>query len=803
MCRGLGVGYACVLLDRPARELEVEVFTHTGDEVPSRCILVGPGVRETLCHHAAAGCVWVVILPLLSVDCEIALESPSGEKGSLRFSVRGSKLQSRLLTMRHPQVASALRGIELRDSEGVATLRIKEVWPRGEADAVWRLGSVFPGATADAPELEVLSSDVSRRVHARWHLLEDQRVGDILGGRRAMSFSLELPRDLAHFCVVVRVGERSCFAGMHPGVAAAHWDRANGLLGSAYADAGYERWFDAHRASDAELARQRRGWKDALGSDAPLISLVMPVFRTPGNYLREAIGSVLAQSYPRWELVLVNASGPCDAVGGVLGSMGDSRIRVIEVENRSIAENTNAGIAAAKGDYVGFMDHDDVLEGDCLWCYAQEIVARPEVDLLYCDEDRFRDGHLHGPAFKSFPSLTKLHGYNYVTHLLMVSRRVLELTERSGADVAGAQDFDLTLRAFDVAREVARIPRVLYHWREHEGSTAGGGDQKPYAHTAGKIALERHLERRGLSACVGDGPLPYTYRVSYELGDEPPLVSVIVPNRDHAGLLGRCARSLLSRTDYPRFELVVVENGSTEEGAFALYESLREDPRVRIVSWTPRREGEFNYSAIVNLGASHALGDVLLFLNNDTEVIEASWMSELVGELTRPEVGVVGAKLLYDDDLVQHAGMVANANCDFAHVNQNIAADALGYGYSAGLPGDFSMVTGACQAVRREVFDELGGYDEELAVGFNDGDFCLRAREAGYVVAYTPYARLRHREFSSRGRESMDSGLRERYLREKALMVRKHAAFFAQGDPAIDPNLDSFSDYFQIRHDEG
>ncbi len=802
MCRGLGVGYACVLLDRPAGMLEARVSTHAGDEVPSRCLPVGPGVRETLCHHAAAGCVWVVVLPLLSTDCDIALESPSGEKGRLRFSARGSKLQSRLLTLRHPQVASAIRGIERRASGATASLSVREVWPKGDDVAVWRLGATFPEEGASGPELEVLSSDASRQVHARWHLLEDQLVRDAVGSRRVMSFSLELPRNLDHFCVVVRVGERSCFAGMHPNVAASHWARTNERLGAAYADPAYERWFEAHRATDAELGRQRRDWRDSLGPDAPLVSLVMPVYRTPASFLSEAVGSVLAQSYPNWELVLVNASGPCDSVDQVLGAIDDPRIKVVEVENRSIAENTNAGIAAATGDYVGFMDHDDVLEGDCLWCYAQEVASNPEVDLLYCDEDRLRDGHLHGPAFKSPPSLTKLHGHNYVTHLLMVSRRVLDLTERSGADVAGAQDFDLTLKAFEVARDVVRVPRVLYHWREHGGSTAGGGDQKPYAHVAGRIALERHLARRGLVASVGDGPLPYTYRVRYDLGEEPPLVSVIVPNRDHAGLLGRCARSLLDRTDYPRLELLVVENGSCDQETFDLYESLRQDPRVRVVSWQPRHEGEFNYSAIVNLGASHALGDVLLFLNNDTEVIDSSWMSELVGELGRPEVGVVGAKLLYEDDLVQHAGMVANANCDFAHVNQNLAVDALGYGYSAGLPGDFSMVTGACQAVRREVFDELGGYDEELAVGFNDGDFCLRAREAGYVVAYTPYARLRHREFSSRGRESVDVGMRQRYLSEKALVVRKHPGFFAKGDPAVDPNLDSFSDYFQLRHDE-
>jgi GT2 family glycosyltransferase len=570
-------------------------------------------------------------------------------------------------------------------------------------------------------------------------------------------------------------------------------------IAGAAGDPRYASWFEEHRVTVDELRAQVLASSQLAEDERPLVSLVMPVFRTHGPFLEAAISSVLCQSYDRWELVVVNASCKCKEVDDVLDAVTDERVRVIEVENRSISENTNAGIDQASGDYVAFMDHDDVLEPDALWCYVSAVRSRPSVDLLYCDEDRMDGDRLHTPAFKTFPNYGKLYTHNYVTHLLMVSRYVLEHTERSGPEVAGAQDYDLTLKAFEVARGIAHVPRVLYHWREHEGSTAGGSDQKPYAHEAGCRALEGHLARRGIAATVDDGPLHYTYHVRYDLPDPLPKVSVVIPTRDHADLLRTCVDSVLGRSTYPDLEVVLVENDSEEAATFALYDELRSrDDRVRVVVWSPPEPGEFNYSAIVNHGVRHSGGAFVVLLNNDTEVIEPDWIQEMLGCFARPEIGVVGARLLFGDGLVQHVGMVANPAGDFCHVCQNVEGGAMGPAYAVAMPGDYAMVTGACQMVQRSVFDELGGYDERLAVGFNDGDLCLRARELGYEVTVAEHATLYHREFSSRGRETTDRRLRARYLAEKGRMLVRHAAFFAEGDPAVNPNLDGFGTYFEL-----
>ena len=338
------------------------------------------------------------------------------------------------------------------------------------------------------------------------------------------------------------------------------------------------------------------------------------------------------------------------------------------------------------------------------------------------------------------------------------------------------------------------MPRVLYHWREHDESTSSGSAQKPFAHEAGRTALAAHFGRRKIRVKIEDGVLPYTYRVRYVLPEKLPKVSIVIPTRDHADLLRACVASILDRSTYENYEILLVENSSEEEETFACYDELRaSDERVRVVRWKPEVAGEFNFSAIVNFGARQATGEFLVLLNNDTEVIEPAWIEELLGCLMRPEVGVVGAKLLYGDDLIQHVFLSANPNGDFMHPCQNLARDALGPGYAASMPGDCSMVTGACQMMRRSLFESLGGYDERLAVGFNDGDFCLRVADEGYVITVATHALLYHREFTSRGRESQNPQMRVRYIAEKAYVMGKHPEFFAEGDPVVNPNLDRFN----------
>lgn len=804
LCRGAGVGYLALSMENAPARITVFASTSDGRFVPSR--LYRTDLLPKTAHvPASLRDAWVVVVPLLARDVRIALMCGDKRLANATFPALRSKFFSRMLASTKPEVAAFLRSIDDRMGFGQTRVDLTEVWPANDGNVVWRVRATFPTSMRNEPaELRVFDSQTND-VGARVVVMEDQVAPsehDPSQLVRLVTFSCTLPADVTSFYVLASVGEN----GQVMGFAGMNAPRAQGMLamalrtvGGAAADPEYEDWFLRHRATDAELARQRLAFGSLPACQRPLLSIVMPVFRPKGEFLRAAIDSVLTQSYANWELVVVNASGDCEEVDAVLARCDDKRVRVLTIKNRSIAQNTNRGIAAARGAYVGFLDHDDVLEPDALWHYAQAIGKAPETDLIYCDEDHLRNGHVHAPAFKTFPNYGKLYTHNYVTHFLMVSRRVLDKTERSGEDVSGAQDYDLTLKAFEVARKVTHVPRVLYHWREHEASTASGSDQKPYAHEAGRRALCAHLERRSIAATVEDGPLPYTYEVRYELPDPAPMVSIVIPTRDQRKLLNACVRSILKKTSYKHYEIVLVENNSRERATFALYDKLRElSERVHVTTWQPPEPGVFNYSAIVNHGVSYATGDFVVLLNNDTEVIAEDWLEQMLGCFARPEVGVVGAKLLYADGLIQHVGMIANPSGGFCHVCQNLTADALGPAYAAAMPGDYSMVTGACQMVRRSVFNDLGGYDEQLAVGFNDGDFCLRAGEAGMAVTVAPRALLTHREFSTRGREATDARLKSRYVQERARIMGKHPSFFAAGDPALNPNLDGYGVYLGL-----
>lgn len=786
--------------------LSVRAFTKDGVEVPAELRLL---VTGAFCPAGARIAAVSVPMLSLSVVVELSAQDENGES-SERFCVRCdprlSIVQSKLFSRSHAQVAELLRNLDEKQVPGEPFARLTGVYPRGDEN-VWRFACRFPQCAAhDRIDAQVADGQM-RAVSCTPIIMEDHVVPSFTKGalERVVSVSIPLDSSIEHACVTFTPQNSTktvAFACGYPSDVRSARGRSAWLASGACTGRDYSLWAASHRASRAELDAQRRVLPEL---SHPLISIVVTVFNPPLDFLRDCVESVQAQSYDNWQLILMNASGENAAIESYLSSLDDARIVVRSIDNADIATNTNKGIDAAEGDYVAFLDHDDVLEPDALFRYVAALSANPDIDLFYSDEDRLCDGEYRNPAFKTYPNLTKLYAYNYVTHFLMVSRFALERTERSEPDVAGAQDYDLTLKCFEVARHIHHEPRVLYHWREHAASTAGGSNQKPYAHTAGKLALERHFVRRGLQAVVGDGELPYTYDARFAVPDKKPLVSVVIPSKDHGDLLEKCVRSILDRSSYENLEVIIVENNSSDQKTFALYEQLSADSRVRVETWRPQLlpsgapcENGFNYSGLINHGVSCSRGEFLVLLNNDTEVIEPTWVELMLGDLMRPEVGVVGAKLLFEDGLIQHAGMVANGNHDFAHVNRDLAGDALGYAYSAGMPQEYSMVTGACQMVSRVLFDKLGGYDEQLAVGFNDGDFCLRVGEAGRVVVYEPRAVLRHREFSSRGRESMDSRLEARLLQEKSCIIAKHPVFFASNDPAVNPNLNQLSDWWEL-----
>ena len=567
----------------------------------------------------------------------------------------------------------------------------------------------------------------------------------------------------------------------------AEWDSASRC---AWDDSRYALWSKRHQATQAEIDRQTRCRFDY----EPVVSIIVPLYRTNPEFFRHMIASVFAQSYRRWELVLVNGSPDDDELAAEIAALSDERVRVVELaENEGIVGNTNAGIETASGDFIAFLDHDDFLAPDALYQYVRAVNDDPECDVLYCDEDSYTPGgrFVH-PHFKSDFNRDLLYTHNYITHFLMIRADVVRKVGLSPVYVEGAQDYDLTLRAIEVARAVVHVPRVLYHWRVHPESTSANAQSKSYAQEAGRRALEDHFARRGLDAQVWDGVDAFTYIEEYARANDP-LVSIVIPNKDHVDVLSTCIGSLLNAATYRHFEIVIVENNSVNAGTFSYYDEIAHDERVRVV----RFDGPFNYSKVINYGVSQAHGDYLLLLNNDTEVITPDFMEKMLGYFEREEVGVVGARLLHYDDTVQHAGVVVGPFDEPWHVFIDAPASYPGYMCRARLAQNYLAVTGACQMVKRATFDELGGYDESFAIAYNDVDFCLKAREAGLLVVYAPQIELYHREFTSRGRDVSEEAI-VRAHGEKALLHARWPRVFVKGDPYYNPNLKKDSLFFTL-----
>ena len=497
------------------------------------------------------------------------------------------------------------------------------------------------------------------------------------------------------------------------------------------------------------------------------------------------VGSVVDQVYQNWELILLNASPEDVTLQDALTKIADSRVRVIELEgNNGISDNTNVGIEAASGDYVVFFDHDDLLDPLALYYYAEAINEDGSIDALYCDEDFLNEeGEFVAPHFKSDFNLDLLRCHNYITHLLAVRAAFAkELMLRSAFD--GAQDYDFLLRLVERATNIVHIPDVLYHWRISDTSTAKSAGNKGYADDAGRRALQEHLDRCGIAATAELTDNACFYHVTYEVVGDP-LVSILIPNKDSVKVLKRCIDSVEDLTSYRNFEIIIIENNSVEEETFTYYEqAVAQYDNIRVVTW----HGEFNYSAINNFGARDAKGDFILLLNNDVEVIEPKWLESMLAICQRPEVGVVGAKLLYPDDTVQHAGVIMVKCQSIAeeaspgHAFWNLDRDDPGYMRRASLVQDLSAVTGACLMTKRSVFDELGGLNEEFVVAFNDVDYCLRVRELDKLVVYTPDALLYHHESFSRGSDAVGKNMM-RFMGEQGKLRSAWSKYYACGDP--------------------
>ncbi|MBW3093268.1 glycosyltransferase family 2 protein [Bifidobacterium sp. 82T10] len=803
-CRGDGKGYLELILEgmEGHETCQYAAYAEIAGGVIIPCSLYWPDEVERTWSAAASRRV-VLAFPLLD-GTKLALrvvDHRHSDHVLFTYVVESlpSKVRSRLTYRLHAEQAVRIRDIDRRLRSANGHAEVTGIYADGKGGMVLRMSASFP-YRADARYALHVYDESGRPLDARTVVLEDDAIPQVHDRNltvRRLSLSVPLPGHPGTICLCVQSEDDpldGAFTCLLPPMFSHIVNDCRNELRHASLDPGYDSWLRGRRVSLAELERQR----DVASQwfDAPMISVVCVLFRTPERYLRELLRSVLCQSYERFELILVNVSGACDSVDTVLREIRDPRIRVIVADNRSIADNTNVGIREAHGDYLAFVDHDDVIEPDALYRYVSEIREHPQTDLLYCDEDKLTEsGRYEWPVFKPAYNPDLLYSYNYITHMLMVSRVALDQVELSPADVAGAQDYDLALKCAEVARDIRNVPYMLYHWREHAGSTSMNADSKPYAVEAGRLALQRHFDRRSIPATVDSLEAMFRYRPRYRF-DNPPKVSIVIPTKDHVDLLSTCLNALFERTAYADYEVIVTENNSEDPQTFAYYEELqREHDNVTVVRWPGKG---FNYSAICNFGAKHASGDILLFLNNDTEVIDERWLASMAGFFTRPEVGVVGAKLLYRDGLVQHGGVwVSPGGCDY--LNQRCGAGELGYMETLQHPFDCAAITGACQMIRRSVFDKIGGFDEKLDVVLNDVDLCLRSNAAGYLTVFDPDALLYHNEFSSRGHDEQDPAKAARAIDEQMrFYARWNKKLLADRGRYFNSNLDQYNGHFKI-----
>lgn len=531
------------------------------------------------------------------------------------------------------------------------------------------------------------------------------------------------------------------------------------------------------------------------------ISILVPLYNTPMNFLNEMIDSVRNQTYQNWELCLADGS---DAEHAEVGerckeyAASDNRIVYQKLEkNEGIAGNTNQCYKLATGEYIGLFDHDDVLHPSVLYEYVK-VINEQGADYIYCDETTFKGDSIDNMItlhFKPDFSVDNLRANNYICHFSVFARELLEGTElfRSGFD--GSQDHDMILRLTSNAKKIVHVPKLMYYWRSHKASVASDISAKPYAIAAAKGAVADHLTRNGYKnfEIKSTRAFETIFEIKYEIQKEDK-ISILIPNKDHVDDLRRCLDSIKERSTYDNYEVIIVENNSAEEATFAYYKTLENQERFKVVTY----EGEFNYSKINNFGAKYATGEYLLLLNNDTQVITMNWLEAMLMYAQRSDVGAVGAKLYYGDHTIQHAGIVLGlgAHRTAGHTHYKINHDNLGYMGRLCYAQNVSAVTGACLMVRRSLFEELGGLDESFKIALNDVDFCLRLREKGYLNVFTPFAELYHFESASRGIDIQDEAKAKRYEEEAEHFRTKWKEVLEKGDPYYNPNFSlDYSDY--------
>ncbi len=556
----------------------------------------------------------------------------------------------------------------------------------------------------------------------------------------------------------------------------------------------YNQWYLSHKPTLDQLTKQ----KSTKFNYEPLISIITPTYNTPINFLTDMIQSVQNQTYSNWELCIADGSSNTSVYEHLkFFSQKDSRIRVIRLDkNEGISGNSNAALTIAKGDFIALLDHDDLLTPNALYEVVRKINDNPTCDMLYSDEDKTdKDGkQFSNPYFKPDFSIDLLNSYNYICHFLVLKKTLLDKAGKFfDSKFDGAQDYDLILRCSEQADNVAHISQILYHWRIHNNSTAASAESKPYTHIAGKKALIEHFKRLGIEADVLDGTkgINNTYKIKYKLNDEP-MISIVIPSCEHIDDLKKCLVSIEKTIQYENYEIIIVENNSKNKDTFDYYNYLSQNTHIHILKYS----NKFNYSAINNWAIQQAKGEYVVLMNNDIEMISCNWVREMMSYCQRDDVGIVGAKLYYPDDTIQHAGVIIGMGGVADHAFKGAPRDFTGYFSRAVLVQNLSAVTAALLMVKRSVFNSVDGFDENLAVAFNDVDLCLKIREKGYLIIFDPDVEAYHYESKSRGYEDTPEKKR-RFKHEHEIFYSKWGKHYI--DPYYNVNLTLQKNDFSLK----
>jgi len=535
----------------------------------------------------------------------------------------------------------------------------------------------------------------------------------------------------------------------------------------------------------------------------PMISIVMPTYNTPEDFLKKAIESVIAQSYQNWELCIADDASSDKKTLHLLNEYRkkyDNICVYFRSKNGHISQASNTALKLAKGKYVAFLDHDDMLAPNALKEVVKMLNQNQDLKLIYSDEDKIdEEDNRFDPHFKSDWNPDMFFSQNYISHLTVLKKEVIHQTGGFRIGYEGSQDYDLLLRTLNHIKEseIAHIEKVLYHWRALPGSTALNASQKDYTTLSGLKALKDFFDKKDKGIKVSKGLLPNTYKVIYPLPQEQPLVTLLIPTRDGYDILSKCVQSILDKTIYKNYEIIILDNQTSDSKTLEYFKFLiANHPTIKIVKY----DKPFNYSAINNFGAEHAKGKLIGLVNNDVEVISDHWLSEMVQHALRPEIGAVGAKLYYDNDTIQHAGVVLGIGGVAGHTHKHQKRDSHGYFSRLKIIQNYSAVTAACLLVRKELFDEVDGLEEEhLKVAFNDIDFCLKLQEKGYRNLWTPYVELYHHESISRGSEDNEEK-KERFNQEVLYMIQKWDKTL-KNDTYYNSNLTNKYDNFELNQE--